>query len=228
MICLRRLQDLLRIENLTLSIKTHRLSVEVLKGVSMRVPVGKTVALVGESGSGKSIIAQAILGILPQVAKITGGSILFKDPIQPGPARDHAEEDSDGEYMRTMRGGRVSIIFQEPMTSLSPIHRVGDQVEEALVLHRDISKDEAKSVTLDMLKLVGFPDPERAYDMYSMELSGGLRQRAMIAMALICNPALLIADEPTTALDVTVQAQVLGLLKEMQKKLNMSLLLDHP
>jgi peptide/nickel transport system ATP-binding protein len=218
-------EDLLRIENLTLSIQTHRLSLEVLKGVSFRVPVGKTVALVGESGSGKSIIAQAILGILPQVAKITGGNIFFQDPALQSPPRDHASEDPDNEYMQSMRGGRISIIFQEPMTSLSPIHKVGDQVEEALVLHRDISKEEAKSVTLDMLKLVGFPDPERAYDMYSMELSGGLRQRAMIAMALICNPALLIADEPTTALDVTVQAQVLGLLKEMQKKLNMSLLL---
>lgn len=220
-----KVEDLLRVENLTLSIKTHRLSLEVLKGVSFRIPVGKTVALVGESGSGKSIIAQAILGILPQVAQITGGNIFFKDPALQTPPKDHATEDPNGEYMQSMRGGRISIIFQEPMTSLSPIHRVGDQVEEALVLHRDISKQEAKSTTLDMLRLVGFPDPERAYDMYSMELSGGLRQRAMIAMALICNPALLIADEPTTALDVTVQAQVLGLLKEMQKKLNMSLLL---
>ncbi|MGB7285754.1 MAG: ABC transporter ATP-binding protein [Salaquimonas sp.] len=217
--------DLLRVENLQISIKTHRLTIDVIKGVSFRIPVGKTVALVGESGSGKSIIAQAILGILPQVAKIDGGNIFFRDPKTGEFQKDHANEDPEGSYMQSMRGGRISIIFQEPMTSLSPIHRVGDQVEEALILHRDVSKEEAKSTTLDMLKLVGFPDPERAYDMYSMELSGGLRQRAMIAMALICNPALLIADEPTTALDVTVQAQVLALLKEMQERLNMSLLL---
>lgn len=217
--------DLLRVEDLEISIKTHQLTLDVIKGVSFRVPVGKTVALVGESGSGKSIIAQAILGILPNVANIEGGNIFFRDPAHNNTQKDHADEDPDGNYMQSMRGGRISIIFQEPMTSLSPIHRVGDQVEEALILHRELSKGEAKSTTLDMLKLVGFPDPERAYDMYSMELSGGLRQRAMIAMALICNPALLIADEPTTALDVTVQAQVLGLLKDMQKRLNMSLLL---
>ncbi len=218
-------QDLLRIENLAITIKTQRISLDVVKGVSFRIPIGKTVALVGESGSGKSIIAQAILGILPQVARITGGHIYFRDPAQNGEQHDHATEDADGTYMQSMRGGRISIIFQEPMTSLSPIHTIGDQVEEALILHRNISKDDAKSTTTDMLKLVGFPDPERAYDMYSMELSGGLRQRAMIAMALICNPALLIADEPTTALDVTVQANVLALLKDMQRRLNMSLLL---
>ena len=218
-------EDLLRIENLSVSIAIQRTSLEVVKGVSFRVPAGKTVALVGESGSGKSIIAQSIMGILPRVARITGGSIRFRDPASPGKDIDIAALDDRGAEMQALRGARLAMIFQEPMTSLSPLHRIGDQVEEALVLHRDVAKSEARKTTEEMLQLVGFPDPSRAYDMYPMELSGGLRQRAMIAMALICRPALLIADEPTTALDVTVQAQVLGLLKSLQSKLGMSLLL---
>jgi peptide/nickel transport system ATP-binding protein len=217
--------DLLRIEDLRIAIAIQRTSLQVVKGASFRIPQGKTVALVGESGSGKSIIAQSILGILPRVARITGGRILFRDPAADGAEVDIAALDPESQRMRSLRGGRIAMIFQEPMTSLSPLHRIGDQVEEALVLHRDIPRRDARSTTEDMLKLVGFPDPARAYDMYPMELSGGLRQRAMIAMALICRPALLIADEPTTALDVTVQAQVLGLLKRLQAKLGMSMLL---
>jgi peptide/nickel transport system ATP-binding protein len=218
-------RDLLRIEDLRISIAIQQSSIEVVKGVSFRIPAGKTVALVGESGSGKSIIAQAILGILPRVAKVTGGKIRFRDPLVPGSDIDIAALDPNKAELRELRGGRIAMIFQEPMTSLSPLHTIGNQVEEALVLHREVARGEARSLTEDMLKLVDFPDPSRAYDMYPMELSGGLRQRAMIAMALICRPALLIADEPTTALDVTVQAQVLGLLKSLQARLGMSLLL---
>ncbi|MCO6187648.1 ABC transporter ATP-binding protein [Rhizobium sp. L1K21] len=218
-------RDLLRVENLSIAIKTHKFELNVVKNASFRVPAGKTVALVGESGSGKSIIAQAIMGILPGAARITSGSILFRDPAMDQLEFDHAAERPDGIYMQSMRGSRISMIFQEPMTSLSPIHKVGDQIEEALTLHHKVSRKEARQTTIEMLGRVGFPDPARAYDMYSMELSGGLRQRAMIAMALICRPALLIADEPTTALDVTVQAQVLGLLKRAQQFLNMSMLL---
>ena len=222
---LGEVRDLLRIEDLRISIAIQRASLHVVKGVSFRVPAGKTVALVGESGSGKSIIAQAILGILPRVASITGGRIRFRDPLHPGSETDIAAIDPSTPEMRSLRGGRIAMIFQEPMTSLSPLHKIGNQVEEALVLHRDVASGEARKLTEDMLNLVGFPEPHRAYDMYPMELSGGLRQRAMIAMALICRPALLIADEPTTALDVTVQAQVLGLLKSLQARLGMSLLL---
>ncbi len=218
--------DLLRVEDLRIGIETGASLNDVVKGVSFRIPRGKTVALVGESGSGKSIIAQTIMGILPDVAEVTGGSITFFDPDRGGEPVDIVQlQQQDDRGMRQLRGGRISIIFQEPMTSLSPVHTVGNQIDEALYLHRDVSRRECRNLTEQMLALVGFPNPARAYDMYSMELSGGLRQRAMIAMALVCNPALLIADEPTTALDVTVQAQVLAVLKDVQQKLGMSLLL---
>ncbi|MEZ5811370.1 MAG: ABC transporter ATP-binding protein [Rhizobiaceae bacterium] len=220
-----RMTDMLRIKDLRISIAVSNTEIEVVKGVGFRIPRGKTVCLVGESGSGKTIIAQAIMGILPKVARISGGSIEFDDPERDGPACDIAGFDRNGPEMLNLRGGRISIIFQEPMTSLSPVHTIGNQIEEALLLHRDVAKGDARPATEEMLKLVGFPDPHRAYDMYPMELSGGLRQRAMIAMALICHPALLIADEPTTALDVTIQAQVLAVLKDLQKKLGMSMLL---
>lgn len=218
-------KDMLRIKDLRVSISVSNTEIDVVKGVSFRIPRGKTVCLVGESGSGKSIIAQSIMGILPKVARISGGSIEFDDPKNGHPPFDIASHDRNSREMLALRGGRISIIFQEPMTSLSPVHTIGNQIEEALVLHREIGHRGARLVTEEMLQLVGFPDPHRAYDMYPMELSGGLRQRAMIAMALICHPALLIADEPTTALDVTIQAQVLAVLKDLQKKLGMSLLL---
>ena len=217
--------DLLRVENLRLAFDLHGSPLEVVKGVSFRIKPGSVVALVGESGSGKSVISQAIMGILPTAASITGGSITFCDPKHPGASVDIAQLEPNSDDMRSLRGGRISMIFQEPMTSLSPLHTVGDQVEEALVLHQEVEPGKARERTEEMLQMVGFPDPARAYDMFSFELSGGLRQRAMIAMALICRPALLIADEPTTALDVTVQAQILKLLKDLQQKLGMAVLL---
>ncbi len=216
--------DIIRVENLEIAIDLRGGDLNVIRGASFRIPAGKTVALVGESGSGKSIIAQAILGITPRVARVTGGHIYFREKAEDTPI-DLAAMDDDLPERRALRGGTISIIFQEPMTSLSPLHTIGNQVEEALTLHRDVEKGEAKEVTCQMFELVGFPDPKRAYDMYPMELSGGLRQRAMIAMALICHPALLIADEPTTALDVSMQAKILGQLKILQKKLNMAVLL---
>ncbi len=216
--------DIIRVENLRVAIDLKGADLEVIRGASFRIAAGKTVALVGESGSGKSIIAQAILGITPRVARITGGHIFFTEHEGDEPV-DLAAMDDDSPERRALRGGTISIIFQEPMTSLSPLHTIGNQVEEALTLHRNVEKHEARKTTCEMFDLVGFPDPERAYDMYSMELSGGLRQRAMIAMAIICHPALLIADEPTTALDVSMQAKILGQLKQLQKKLNMAVLL---
>jgi len=164
------------------------------------------------------------MGILPPAARITAGSVIFRDPKAAGPV-DIAALDPDGRTMRSIRGGRISIVFQEPMTSLSPLHTVGDQVSEALHLHRDCGRAEGRAVARDMLQLVGFPEPERAMRTYPFELSGGLRQRAMIAMALVCRPVLLIADEPTTALDVTIQAQILKLLKDLQAEFGMTVLL---
>jgi len=201
-------------------------AVEAVKGVSFSIPAGRTLALVGESGSGKTVISQSIMRILPQSAEITGGQILLHDPANAdaGPV-DITQLPADGRRMRRIRGGNISIIFQEPMTSLSPLHTVGDQVSEALFLHRDCSKPEGRELTVEMLRLVGFPDPDKAFRSYPFELSGGLRQRAMIAMALLCRPGLLIADEPTTALDVTIQAQILKLIADLQDELGMAVLM---
>ena len=216
--------DLLEIRDLKVSFATPAGPFEAVRGVSFRVPQGGTVALVGESGSGKSVVSQAIMGILPAAGRITGGQILFTEPNAPEPI-DIAALDRDGAALRAIRGGSISIIFQEPMTSLSPLHTVGDQISEALLLHRQSSKANALDLTSEMLRLVGFANPRRALATYPFELSGGLRQRAMIAMALVCRPALLIADEPTTALDVTIQAQILKLIQDLQAELGMAVLL---
>ena len=216
---------LLEVENLCIDFNLASGPMRAVDGLSFRVPAGRTVALVGESGSGKSVTAQAIMGILPKVAAITGGAIRFRDPNGDGSAVDLAQLAPNSAAFRNLRGGRIAIIFQEPMTSLSPVHTIGNQIGEALVLHRGVSSSEARDETAAMLDLVGFPDPERAVDSYPFELSGGLRQRAMIAMALVCRPALLIADEPTTALDVTIQAQILKLLKDLQDRFEMAVLI---
>src|SRR5262245_8696916 len=216
--------DLLRVKDLAISFSVDGGWLDAVRGVSFRVPQGGTVALVGESGSGKSVISQAIMGILPRAARIRGGRIRFSDPLRPGSETDIAALPTDGADMRSIRGGRISIIFQEPMTSLSPIHTVGNQICEALHLHRKAGAAEGRELVTDMLRLVGFPDPAKALRTYPFELSGGLRQRAMIAMALICRPALLIADEPTTALDVTIQAQILKLMRDLQAELGMAVL----
>jgi peptide/nickel transport system ATP-binding protein len=216
--------DLLNVNDLKVEFHVNEGVVRAVNGVSFRIPAGKTVALVGESGSGKSVVSQTIMGILPKSAKVTGGEILFRDP-RDGIVTDLLTLDQEGDQMRSIRGGRISIIFQEPMTSLSPLHTVGDQISEALFLHREVTKAEGMELTADMLRLVGFPDPQRALRTYPFELSGGLRQRAMIAMALVCRPALLVADEPTTALDVTIQAQILKLINDLQSELQMAVLM---
>ena len=217
--------DLLRIDNLHINFRVHSTIVEAVRGASFRIRPGKVTALVGESGSGKSVIGQSIMGILPRVGTIASGTITFNDPARPGDPVEIEQLLPSGPEMRSLRGGRIAMIFQEPMTSLSPLHTIGNQIQEALVLHQKVDKADARAKTEEMLGLVGFPNPPRAFDMYSFELSGGLRQRAMIAMALICRPALLIADEPTTALDVTIQAQILKLLKDLQERFNMAILL---
>ena len=225
--------NILTVRDLAVDFRLDRQGViRAVDGVSFRVPEGGTVALVGESGSGKSVISQAIMGILPTPARVSGGRILFRDPASPGAAEkgsapevDIAALDPGSRTMRSLRGGRISMIFQEPMTSLSPLHTVGNQITEAATLHRTDGAAAAKERVRDMLGRVGFPDPAKALDTYPFELSGGLRQRAMIAMALVCRPALLIADEPTTALDVTIQAQILKLIGDLKAEFGMAVLL---
>lgn len=220
-----QLTPLLRVRDLQVAFDLPGGELLAVNKVSFQVRAGSTVALVGESGSGKSVVSQAIMGLLPPIAEIRGGSILFSDDRAKGTITDIARLKRNSREMRAIRGGRISLIFQEPMTSLSPLHTVGNQIREALELHRDVSGREADELTQDMLRMVGFPDPARALRTYPFELSGGLRQRAMISMALICRPALLIADEPTTALDVTIQAQILKLIKDLQGELGMAVLM---
>jgi peptide/nickel transport system ATP-binding protein len=216
---------LLSIRQLSIDFGAEAGGFRAVDGLSLDIRKGRTLALVGESGSGKSVTAQAILQILPKVARISGGSIIFDDPETRDPPIDIAALGADSDAMRDLRGGRIAMIFQEPMTSLSPLHTAGDQVSEALMVHGGASRAEARERAMEVFSRVGFPDPKRALNTYPFELSGGLRQRAMIAMALITRPALLIADEPTTALDVTTQAQILDLIKELQDETGMSVLL---
>ena len=215
---------LLRVNDLKIVFDLPEGQLVAVDGVSFRVRYGQTTALVGESGSGKTVVSQAIMNILPKAARVASGQILFADPAKAGTVSDIAHMPQESRGMRAIRGGRISIIFQEPMTSLSALHTVGDQVAETLELHKPVSRAQALEATREILRLVGFPDPKKAVDTYPFELSGGLRQRAMIAMALICRPALLIADEPTTALDVTIQAQILKLIADLQQELGMAVL----
>ena len=219
------MSTLLDVRNLGVRFHTQSGAIDAVSDVSFKISAGSTLAIVGESGSGKSVTAQAILGLLPRVAEITGGEILFADPAEKGKLTNIAALDPESLDMQQIRGRRISIIFQEPMTSLSPLHTIGDQISETLLLHQNTSKQEAKALSIDMLERVGFPEPARSFDNYPFELSGGLRQRAMISMALVCRPALLIADEPSTALDVTIQAQILKLIKDLQQDLKMAVLL---
>ena len=208
---------LLDVRNLQTRFSTSGGIVPAVDDVSWDVKEGETVALVGESGCGKSVSALSIMRLVAQPAgQIVGGQVLFK-------GRDLLTLDE--EAMRRVRGREIAMIFQEPMTSLNPVFTIGDQIAEAIRLHRNQSKQEARNGAISMLRLVGIPNPEERVDHYPHQLSGGQRQRVMIAMALSCEPALLIADEPTTALDVTVQAQVMELLADLQQEPGMGLIL---
>jgi len=220
------MSDLVQVRDLKVYLDVDAGTVKAVDGVSFRIPAGGTVALVGESGSGKTMVAQAIMSILPRVARVVSGEILLHDPKRPGVVTDISGLHPESVQMRAIRGARISIIFQEPMTALSPLHTIGNQIGEALALHRtDLGREERRAAVIEMLRLVGFANPARAEHTYPFELSGGLRQRAMIAMALVCRPALLVADEPTTALDVTIQAQILQLVQSLQRELKMAMLL---
>lgn len=193
---------------------------DVVRNVSFDVMPGQTLALVGESGSGKTVTCRGILRILPRIAQVRSGQIILNGRSNGLDLATLGER-----RMRAVRGDAVSMIFQEPMRSLSPLHKIGNQVSEVLFLHKRTTENAARKTVLDMFDRVGFPDPARAYDSYPFEMSGGMLQRAMIAMAMVSKPDLLIADEPTTALDVTTQAQVLGLMKELQTETGMAMVL---
>ena len=203
-------------------------NVIAIDGVSFDIQQGKTLGVVGESGCGKSVTARSILGILDRPGRIVDGEILFRRRGangDEGEVVDLATLGSNSTEMQSIRGSEIAYIFQEPMTSFSPVHSIGNQLVEAIMLHREADKREAREIAIDMLRQVGIPLPEQRVDAYAFELSGGLRQRAMIAMALSCNPNLLIADEPTTALDVTTEAQILDLIRELQRQFGMALML---
>ena len=217
-------QPLLEINNLKTHFHTDDGTVRAVDGVSFSIGRGETLAVVGESGCGKSITAFSTMRLIPSPpGQIVDGEILFH---QNGSAPlDLTQCDPRGAQMRNIRGNDIAMIFQEPMTSLSPVHTIGNQIGEAIELHQGVNKEEARKRSGEVLRKVRLPEPERQLDAYPHELSGGMRQRVMIAMALSCNPSLLIADEPTTALDVTVQAQILDLMVALQDEIGMSILL---
>lgn len=210
-------KDLVTIKNLKTYFYTEDGVVRAVDDVSFKIKEGETVGIVGESGCGKSITAMSMIRLIPNPpGVIEGGEIIFDGKS----VLDMSEEE-----LRNMRGNEISVIFQEPMTSLNPVFTIGFQIEEVLILHQNLDKVEARKKAIDALKLVGIPRADEIVDCYPHELSGGMRQRAMIAMAMACNPKLLIADEPTTALDVTIQAQILDLMRGLKKKLNSSIML---
>ena len=211
---------LLDSQNLVTAFQTPAGRVPAVDGVSLSIDRGRTLGLVGESGCGKSVTAMSILRLVAAPGVIESGSILLDSPGGPLDLVTLPEP-----RLRQVRGGRIGMIFQEPMTSLNPVFTVGDQVAEAVLLHRACGRDAARARALEMLRLVRLADPERRLDEYPHQLSGGMRQRVMIAMALACEPDLVIADEPTTALDVTIQAQILDLLADLRKRLGTAILL---
>ncbi len=214
---------LLDVKNLRVSFFTPDGVVGAVQNISFSIQRGRTLALVGESGSGKSVTALSLLRLVQPPGRIVSGQILLRS--QRAGEIDIAHLDERSGLLFKVRGGLMSMIFQEPMTALSPVHTIGSQIDEAILVHQDVSGAAARRQTLEMLRRVGIVNVEQRYSQYPHELSGGMRQRAVIAMALVCRPELLIADEPTTALDVTIQAQILGLIKTLQREIGCSVLL---
>jgi oligopeptide/dipeptide ABC transporter ATP-binding protein len=239
--------NVIELEDLKVFFYTEEGEIRAVNGVSFTMKRGRIMALVGESGCGKSVTSYSILRLIQKPGKIMGGNIRFypsgkvvgnqvassedsksSSPL-PAPRSLHpidiAALSENDDLLYKLRGGKISMIFQEPMTALSPVHTVGNQICEAILLHQDVTKKEARRRAIEMLGKVGIPGPEKRIDQYPFEMSGGMRQRVVIAMALVCNPEVLIADEPTTALDVTIQAQIMGLMKGLQEDLGTSILL---
>jgi len=208
---------ILKIKNLTTSFATPGGIIKAVDNASLDLGQGETLAIVGESGCGKTVLSLSVMGLIPDPpGRITGGEVLYRD--------QDLVQLSDQE-MQKIRGNKLSMVFQEPMTSLNPVFKIGDQIGETLRLHRGMDAKEAAEAAVDALKLVGIPNPHKRINSFPHELSGGMRQRVMIAMALVCSPEILIADEPTTALDVTIQSQILRLLDNLKNKMNGSLML---
>ena len=219
-------EPLLQITNLHTSFFTDAGEVKAVRGVDFSLDKGKTIGLVGESGCGKSVTALSILRLIPFPGRIVEGEIIYS--VRVSESQSVREKDIlklSEEEMRKIRGAEIAMIFQEPMTSLNPVLTIGNQISEAISLHQNLNKRDVIDKTVEMLKLVGIPSPENRIKDYPHQMSGGMRQRAMIAMALSCNPNILIADEPTTALDVTIQAQILELIQGLQKQLDMAMIL---
>jgi oligopeptide/dipeptide ABC transporter ATP-binding protein len=212
---------LLDVRNLCVEFTTEAGIVPAVAGISFSIAQGETLVIVGESGSGKSVTSLAIMGLIPRPpGRIASGEILFRR--RDGVVRDLVQ--AKAEELQRLRGAEIAMIFQEPMSALNPVYAIGEQIMESLLLHERVSARAARAHAIEMLKLLGIPEPARRFDAYPHQLSGGMRQRAMIAMALCCRPSLLIADEPTTALDVTVQAQILDLIRRLQKELGMAVI----
>ncbi len=215
-------ENALSIRELSVTFDSEDGAFEAVRNVSYDVPRGKVLAVVGESGSGKSVTANAILGLIQSPGRVSNGQILFF-PQQGDPVNITTLSEKD-DLLFEIRGGKIGMIFQEPMTALSPVHTIGNQLCEALFLHKSVDKTEAERVAIEMLEKVGITDPATRLKQYPHEFSGGMRQRVVIAMALICEPEIIIADEPTTALDVTIQAQILTLLSKLQKETGTSVI----
>jgi peptide/nickel transport system ATP-binding protein len=216
-------EPLLSVRNLRTSYFQDEGTTKAVDGATFDVYPGQTLGIVGESGCGKSVTAQSILRIVERPGRIVDGEIWLTRAD--GTRTDVVKLEADSKEMREIRGGDIGLVFQEPMTSFSPVHTIGAQITEAVRLHSDVDRKEARRRSIEVLRQVGVPKPERRIDEYAFELSGGLRQRAMIAVALSCDPRLLIADEPTTALDVTTQAQILDLLRKIQRERGMAIML---
>ena len=214
---------LLEVKNLHICVEADGDSLPIVENVSLSLNGGEILALVGESGCGKSVTAQSFMQLLPKPLKIESGEIKLNSQKQ-GRTIDITSLDPKSAKIRKIRGNEIAMIFQEPMSSFSPLHTIGNQLMEVVRIHRKTSKSEAKKIVVEMLDKVGIPGAARVVDQYPHELSGGMRQRAMIAKALSCNPTLLIADEPTTALDVTIQAQVLTLMHDLQSEFGMAII----
>lgn len=217
------MEHILQVKNISTEFKVGKKQIKIVKNVSINVKKGKILAIVGESGCGKSVTVHSIINLLPKNGKITSGSSMFH--LDDNNEKNLVQLKPFGREMRKMRGEKIGMIFQDPMQSLNPVYTVGDQIIENILQHNKVSKKEAREIGIEMLKKLGIPEPAKRFDDYPHQFSGGMKQRAMIAIAMVNNPDLLIADEPTTALDVTIQAQIMDLMKDMRDKDGKSVIL---